>query len=239
MTDSDLYTFDTNGYLVVEDALNSAEITAISEALDREWTTRRDTFYTRSDNTWQSVRVMEVETAFDDLVIHPSVFELLKGIMSDDIAFSELSVILKAPGADSHARWHKDVDYQGAPMSQSLLLISCIYYLSDVMADSACFAVVPGSHRFNRSLPAVDHVNDMPGHIPLTGKAGTAILFHGNLWHAAYPSRSDQARRTVHIYYCRPWMKPSGHTKIPPRLIDSAETDFIKTFYHTNWGAVK
>ena len=97
MTDSDLYSFDTNGYLVVEDALNSAEITAINEALDREWTIRRDTFYTRSDNTWQSVRVMEVETAFDDLVIHPSVFELLKGIMSDDIAFSELSVILKAP----------------------------------------------------------------------------------------------------------------------------------------------
>ena len=129
MTDSDLYSFDTNGYLVVEDALNSAEITAINEALDREWTIRRDTFYTRSDNTWQSVRVMEVETAFDDLVIHPSVFELLKGIMSDDIAFSELSVILKAPGADSHARWHKDVDYQGAPMSQSLLLISCYLLL--------------------------------------------------------------------------------------------------------------
>lgn len=233
MTDTELYTFDTNGYLVVEEALSPTEISTMNKALDREWTTRRDTFYTRSADTWQSVRVMEEETAFDDLVIHPTTFELLKGFMSDDIAFSELSVILKAPGADTHARWHKDVGYQGAPMSQSLLLISCIYYLSDVTLDEACFAVVPGSHRFDRSVAVVDRVEDMPAHIPLIGKAGTAILFHANLWHAAYPSRSDQTRRTAHVYYCRPWMKPSGHTEIPPRLIDSADTDFMKTFYHT------
>ena len=238
MTDTDRYTFDANGYLVIEEALNPVKISAMNEALDREWAMRRDTFYTRSADTWQSVRVMEVETAFDDLVIHPSTFELLKGLMADDIAFSELSVILKAPRADTHARWHNDVGYQGALMSQSLLLISCIYYLSDVTLDEACFAVVPGSHRFDRSIPAVDHVEEMPAHVPLVGKAGTAILFHANLWHAAYPSRSDQERRTLHVYYCRPWMKPSGHTKIPPRLIDAADTDFMKTFYHTKWGAV-
>ena len=34
MTDTDRYTFDANGYLVIEEALNPVKISAMNEALD-------------------------------------------------------------------------------------------------------------------------------------------------------------------------------------------------------------
>jgi ectoine hydroxylase-related dioxygenase (phytanoyl-CoA dioxygenase family) len=239
MTDADRYAFETLGYRVLPDALTRDEVVSLNAALDRDFENRRDTFYARHENTFQSVRIMEVETAFDALIAHPSTFDLIRGFMDDDIAFSELSVILKKPHTETHAQWHKDVGYRGAPMSQSLLLISCIYYLTDVPENGACFSVVPGSHRFDRPTPKVETIEDMPTQVALSGRAGTAIIFNANLWHAARPNQSDLERRTVHIYYCRPWMKPTGHTHFPPRLLESAENDFMKRFYHANWGAVK
>jgi ectoine hydroxylase-related dioxygenase (phytanoyl-CoA dioxygenase family) len=239
MFDAERYTFDTNGYLVIPEALSRDELTALNAALDRDLTERGDTFYTRHEGTRQSVRVLEAETVFDTLITHPSTFDLLKELMDGDIAFSEFSIIVKAPHTESHARWHRDAGYSGAPMPQSLLLISCIYYMSDVPADGACFTVVPGSHRFDRPIPKVDRIEDMPTCVPISGRAGTAVIFHANLWHAARPDESGVERRTAHLYYCRPWMKPTGHTHFPPRLLEAAETDFMKRFYHANWGAVK
>ena len=239
MTESDRDTFETNGYLTIGNALSPEELDTLNTALDREFTDRRDTFYSRSERTYQSVRVMEVETVFDALVMHPSTFDILKMLMDEDIAFSELSVIIKEPHTETHAAWHKDVGYRGTPLEQSLLLISCIYYLTDVPPDGACFTVVPGSHRFDRSQPEVERLEDMPGQVKLSGKAGTAIIFNANLWHAAMADHAGLQRRTVHIYYCRPWMKPTGHTRFPSRLLESADTPFLKKFYHADWGAVK
>lgn len=239
MTDAERYTFTTNGYLTIENALAPDDLAALNAALDRDFTQRRDTYYSRSDRTYQSVRVMEVETAFDRLITHPSTFGIVRELMGEDIAFSELSVILKEPHTESHAGWHKDAGYAGVDLTRGLLLISCIYYLTDVRPGGACFSVVPGSHRFDWPRPAVEHVDDMPTHVELSGSAGTAIIFNANLWHCAKPNRSDVWRRTVHIYYCHAWMKPSGHTKFPPRLLESADTPFMQQFFHAKWGAAK
>ncbi len=239
MTVEERYAFETNGYLVRKDALGDAELKRLNRALDRDFGERPDSFYSRSEGTWQSVRVMEQETDFDDLIRHPNTFDLLRGLMDDDIAFSELSVIIKGPRSATHARWHTDVGYQGVPLQQSLLLISCIYYLSDVPEDGACFTVVPGSHKFEREQPAVDDPDDMPGRVKLSGQAGTAIIFNANLWHAAISENAGLDRRTVHVYYCRPWMKPSGHTQFPLRMLETADTPFLRKFYHENWGIAK
>ena len=239
MRDSDRYQFETNGYLTLEGALSKDQLVDLNQALDREFSDRRDTFYSRSDGTHQSVRLLEIEEVFDELIMHTATFDILKGLMNEDIAFSELSALIKEPGTDSHAPWHKDIGYDGIPLNQSLLLISCIYYLSDVPDNGACFSVVPGSHRFDRERPEVKNLEDMPGHTRLSAPAGTAIIFNANLWHAAMHERSGHERRTVHVYYCHPWMKPSGHTLFPQRFLDSADTPFLKKFYHENRGAAK
>jgi ectoine hydroxylase-related dioxygenase (phytanoyl-CoA dioxygenase family) len=231
--------FETNGYLVIENALSSNELAALNAALDRDFSERRDTYYSRAERTYQSVRVMEVETAFDALIQHPNTFPVLREIMGDDVAFSELSVIVKEPHTPTHSGWHKDIGYRGVDLTRSLLLVSWIYYLTDVPSGSAAFSVVPQSHRWTQPVTKVDDLDAMPHHVELTGAAGTAILFNANLWHAAKSNRSDLWRRTFHLYYCRPWMKPTGHTQFPPRLVESANTDFQKRFFHANWGAVK
>lgn len=239
MTDTERYTFVTNGYLTIQNALSAEEVAVLNDALDRDFTQRRETYYNRGDGTHQSVRVMEVETAFDALITHPSTFEMLQDLMGKNIAFSELSVIIKEPQTDSHAGWHKDAGYSGVDLTRALLMISSIFYLTDVPPGGACFTVVPGSHRFDWPMPKVDHLDEMPGQVELTGNAGMVILFNANLWHCAKPNRADLWRKTVHLYYCHSWMKPSGHTKFPLRLLEGADTPFLKQLFHANWGAVQ
>ena len=76
-------------------------------------------------------------------------------------------------------------------------------------------------------------------HEKLNGKEGTTIIFNTNLWHAATTDHTGLQRRTVHIYYCHPWIKPTGHTKLPSRLLESVDKPFLQEFYQTNWGAVE
>jgi len=49
MTDSDRLTFETKGYLSIQNALSCDELHTLNAALDREFSNRRDTFYSRSD----------------------------------------------------------------------------------------------------------------------------------------------------------------------------------------------
>ena len=49
MTDSDRLTFETKGYLSIQNALSCDELHTLNAALDREFSNRRDSFYSRSD----------------------------------------------------------------------------------------------------------------------------------------------------------------------------------------------
>tara|TARA_Y100000589_G_scaffold179627_1_gene170078 strand:- start:47 stop:397 length:351 start_codon:yes stop_codon:yes gene_type:complete len=64
--------------------------------------------------------------------------------------------------------------------------------------ENGPLAVVPGSHHRN-SHPV------MPGAIeeaiPVECPKGSLIAFHGQLWHGAYPKKSDGLRITISNYY--------------------------------------
>jgi ectoine hydroxylase-related dioxygenase (phytanoyl-CoA dioxygenase family) len=44
-------------------------------------------------------------------------------------------------------------------------------------------------------------VNDA---IPVEAPAGSVIVFHGNVWHGAFPKATDGLRLSVNAFYCGP-----------------------------------
>ena len=135
----------------------------------------------------------------------------------------------------SHAGWHSGTlppTYPcNTPFSRTILLLldghlpqcgtslmqsSVIFYLSSVPPDGACFTVVPRSHLKSAAERAAAcerwplAVDAMPDKLPISAPAGTAIVMNSNIWHASQPNSSSAERRTVHLYYHRPWVKPVG-----------------------------
>lgn len=226
-TDAPLRELESRGVVVIEGALSATELRFFNAALDADLDARPLAWPVRSEGTRQSTEVLcplpgATASPFDLLTRHGSVLPLLRTAYADDMAFSEMSVIVKA-GADadtseggvpSHAAWHHDGHHPEC--GTSLMQSSVIFYLTDVPADGACFTVVRGSHLATseqlahaRALwPAA--TDSMPGADPLAAPAGTAIVMNSNIWHASQPNCSSVERRTVHVYYHRPWVKPVG-----------------------------
>jgi phytanoyl-CoA hydroxylase len=225
LTETQRYQFECNGYLVLPQALSADEVRAVNGAVDSHFREFRLEYRERSPGTFQHASLLGGSEGFDGLIWHPNVIGIVDGLLGGDATFVETSVILKNGSTPTHAGWHQDLAYRQVYHPASTLAVSVIYYLSDVDPDGGPFAVVPGSHKFSFPLPDLDDLLDMPHFERLAGPAGTAILFHGALWHAAMPNASGWQRRTVHNYYVHRWMKTTGHTRIPQRLYDAVNQD--------------
>jgi phytanoyl-CoA hydroxylase len=118
----------------------------------------------------------------------------------------------------THADWHYDVNLGGIYHPRSTMMVKVFYLLSDVNEDSGGTALIPGSHRLpmDFSFPPTTDPLEMPGAVQMTGKAGTAYLFNGRIYHCAVNNNSDHPRRVLIYNYGHSWMKvwpgyePSG-----------------------------
>ena len=109
---------------------------------------------------------------------------------------------LRAPEAGQGLQGlHQDFPRQapGAPPS----VLTCLLFLDDFGPDNGATGLIPGSHRWPQALPksqqqpAAEH----PDEIQLTGKANTALLFDGHLWHRGRTNHSGLPRRAVQLQY--------------------------------------
>lgn len=112
--------------------------------------------------------------------------------------------------------WHDDNYYFGTTSSQT---ISCVVYLVDNSAEKACLRVLPGSHRdaavgYERAALYVPSLEQHGEYVPesviaadertvvdVPVRAGTAVLFDANLFHAVHPNSSDADSPRVAWHY--------------------------------------
>jgi len=212
MTDEQRLFFETNGYLVIPNALSPEELASVRAAADRaEAVWRADTarLGSRGANLEQVQAPIEYDPALLDLLVHPKVFPIAWELLGDDISMIDNDYFITPPHSRSHAHWHHDVGQSGVYHPRSTLMVKAFYLLSDVPEGGGGTAVVPGSHRFPNdfTLPKVDNPDEMPGHVALAYPAGTAYLFNGRIYHAALNNRTDFPRRALIYNYGHFWMK--------------------------------
>jgi len=212
MTEEQRLFFETNGYLVIPDALSPEELATVRAAADRaEAVWRADTtrLGSRGANLEQVQAPIEYDPVLLDLLVHPKVFPIAWELLGDDISMIDNDYFITPPHSRSHAHWHHDVGQSGVYHPRSTLMVKAFYLLSDVPEGGGGTAVVPGSHRFPNdfTLPKVDNPDEMPGHVALAYPAGTAYLFNGRIYHAALNNRTDFSRRALIYNYGHFWMK--------------------------------
>jgi hypothetical protein len=197
MTEQQQIDYEGQGFLVVEDALGADELETISAAFDAA----------------SSVDALEDLPNRDDcflhLAEHPILFPLVHGIMSDDLALRSLGGLSLTPSNAANG-WHRPVaSMLGVHHPASNMYVQLFISLDDCCADSGCIAVVPASHRFKADLPFPDinSIEEMPHHLPLRLRAGSAVILHGNLWRARLHHRAAATLRLLEYAYVHCWMR--------------------------------
>jgi phytanoyl-CoA hydroxylase len=212
MTDEQRIFFETNGYLVIPDALDADELARVRAAADRAeavWRADPTRLGQRNSNLEQVQAPIEYDDVFLNLLAHPKVFPIVREILGDDVSMIDNDYFVSPPHTGTHAHWHHDVGQCGVYHPRSVLMVKVFYLLTDVSPDGGGTAILPGSHRFPMDfrLPRVEDPAEMPGHVKMAFPAGTAWLFNGRMFHAALNNDSDQPRRMLIYNYGHFWMK--------------------------------
>ena len=201
-TDAQRAQWEKEGHLVFENAIQGDELQRLQAAFDGwaekckpEWLERIEageaaaTFY-------DIPNVLEKDEIFIDLIDHPSYYGSLIDFTDNDLILLGSQVRTVPPGPVCYSGWHPDVPHSNP------LHIKVQVYVNDVEPGCGEFAFVPGSHKPDAGpYTRVQHLESMPGHKRLPGKAGTAIMFNSYGWHTAMDNHTGTPRKSIILIY--------------------------------------
>ncbi|MBE9069028.1 phytanoyl-CoA dioxygenase family protein [Leptolyngbya cf. ectocarpi LEGE 11479] len=228
--------FEKDGFLVVRDALDNAEISHLLNAGDN----LAEPFLHKAkvlNKPWYNDLDLRPsllsEDAFYNLIPHASTVPLVVQLLGPNIHLHSTDLIYKHPEDPNlppfRRGWHRDLriprdlDHQALPR----VGIKVCYCLTDFHGpDSGMTLMARGSHL--RDKPLEIHRGQIDPYdlevCDLSLNAGDAVLFENRIFHTATPNRSCHVAKRIIYGYAYRWMKPEVYLDVPNKtLLDKAD----------------
>lgn len=223
LTPDQIAFYRENGYLLVENAITSAQLDRLREIAyrwidgSRTVTESNDVYDLDEGHGPDRPRLTRVklphrqDPAYWAVLKNSAMTEVLNDLLGPDTALQTSKLNTKAPGGGAAVEWHQDWAFY--PHTNDDMLAFGLM-LEDVTLENGPLQVIPGSHRG----PVLAHTNaegvfcgavdpddpDFHGEtaVTLTGKAGSMTVHHVRTLHGSAPNMSDRDRLIV-FYECR------------------------------------
>lgn len=201
------YWMRTQGYFVLPDAIPDPDVlarlrTGIDRAVAEDAEAAQDGRYRNFFAPGVSRMLIDRGEEFVDLAQRSPAQAYIDAMLGDTCVIRNYSAVRLEPGIKNMAsNVHKDSprfspDY--------LLSLQILYFVDDFTAETGATWLLPGSHH------AEERPTDAQFHeraVQVTGKAGTALIFDSQLWHAGGANVSPAPRRGIAIVYTRSFVK--------------------------------
>jgi phytanoyl-CoA hydroxylase len=221
--------FWTNGFLVVENAVNDKQLGNLKKTFSdwveesrnhkddygktKDGRPRFDLQPGHSSDVPGLRRIQspeEISEVFANVMRNGRSVDMCAELIGQGIRFHHGKVNSKLPGTATKVNFHQDFPFE--PMTNDDM-ITCLLFIDDVTLENGPLEVVPGTHKgplyshwhngvFTGSVSdeiLAEHEDKI---IRCTGKAGSVCLMHASLLHGSAPNLSDKSR-TLYIstYY--------------------------------------
>lgn len=196
LTESQKQSFETDGFLVVEDVITGATLDAIREASlalvahDAPKDTHR---------VWHE-RALFRRAPFREIFRQPRLVESARDLIGPDVQLIALDLLYTAPH-QGKVGWHRDVTFT----CNKTLSMNTGIYLEDMTDAKGPLRVIPGSHRTDQPPPPGD--KPAPGERIVPVRAGTAVFFDAGLLHSGAHNATDTPRLALFPYFGRYFIK--------------------------------
>lgn len=235
LTDTQKFLFDLQGYLLIENALRTDEIEALKtlayelarQKHPEEWS------WTAEGEPAHRMRIhrpFEKDETYLGALTHPSYIDIITQITGGAPKLIDNDIDL-VPHDKNQQGWHRGVEPYGYAVHNGVpfcTMVKIAVYLTDVGPGEGPTRIIPGSHKAN-FLPGdlYGSLEDKPGSIELTVKAGTALIFSEALLHAGNVNMSSKTRVNFYINYGPSWVEPwEGYR--PSESIRSQSSGLLK-----------
>ncbi len=145
--------------------------------------------------------LLDKAPAIAKLVEHDTILSILDQFLDPTYLLSANLAINVLPG-ETPQPFH--ADHASLPERDRTLTngMSVIWALDYFTNTNGATEVVPGSHKWKDQIPAES--SDL---LKVEMPAGSALVFHGSLYHRGGPNRGDTSRLAITPQYCQPWLR--------------------------------
>jgi hypothetical protein len=208
--------FERDGFVLLPplDPLVIARTEAAVDDLWRKQTGGDATAAIKFDNA-----VMQHQ-AFLDLIIDPLILRAVVEQFGPGAQLHQFNVTVRpyrpedaatsaADGIDWHADGPRPRQFPLTNGQFGLFYLKVGLFLSDLThGNGGALQVIPGSHKLPELCKAADFDSSNYDVVTLNVAAGSRVLFHQALWHAAFPNRSQMTRKAIYYSYSPLWLRP-------------------------------
>ena len=193
------------GYTIVEDAIEPALVRALRDAirrLEHELDVRPRDTAAEGHATRRMYNLLAKDPVFAAMPAHPAILPLVERLLDRGCLLSGMTAIDIGPGEDPQPLHGDDlVMSKHLQRPHAPMMVTSMWALTDFTAANGGTRFVPGSHRWS-TVPGRDEPADLDVAL-LEMRAGSAMVFHGSLWHGGGANTTpDQWRLGVNVQYC-------------------------------------
>jgi hypothetical protein len=195
----------TRGWTVVDDVIDADMLERLQQDLTRAYSVCRAVQVANgvAESTDGTVHhLLAVEGAFLDFLGRLPLDGLLRSFFDGPYILNSYGGVLNQQGTASYvSRPHRDVRRfsRGLPVMMNVL-----FALDNFSLENGATHLLSGSH-LEDAPPGEDEFFRTADRAVL--RAGSALMFDANLWHAAGTNQTDSPRRALTLTFTPPWYK--------------------------------
>lgn len=194
-----------DGWVILPDVLSAAEVTRLRAGVT-EHMAALDVSFGANDflgtRTRRLFNLLARDALFQTLAIREAVLPVVRAVLDEQCLLSSLTAIEMLPG-ETEQPIHADDGSIPLPKPHPPLTCTAIFALTGFDEQNGATRLVPGSHLRPRSPRSGDRPDVLRAVMP----AGSALVYHGSLWHGGGANRSGAARVGIVANYCAGYLR--------------------------------
>lgn len=232
LTEEQRQQFDTEGYLIIRNALDADTVERLIEVGDQ--LIASESRVNRQEDlpgVYDGFRnVVSLDPVFTDLITHPSTLPLVVQLLGANLQVTTTHMIYRYPDASGTPAtfripgWHRDNGRTRADLgdaSYPRMGLKCAFYLTDLSRpNSGVTLMAPGSHLLTDALDIPKDRPDPVNAVEPLLNPGDCVIFEYRTWHAGAANLTDITRKAVMVGYGYRWLKPMDYRTQPPSVLE-------------------
>ena len=213
---------ERDGYTIVEDAIESDFLDALTDDLGR---LERDLGITPAPNNFEGVNTLRVYNLlahgelWQKVPVHDSVLPIVERVLDPGCLISSLSSVNIGPGETAQPI-HADDMLIPIPKPHPPTVCNSMWALTDFTEDNGATRIIPGTHVADSSPNYGQDYDSIPAAMP----RGSVLIWHGSFWHGGGANHTDDRRIGIAMNYCAGYIRQQENQQL------GLAPDLVRTF---------